>query len=207
MSQTGGKVNRNRFSPHRVSRVAKSRVKCRSKTMGNKKQSLKACKFANDLQALTMFNTMTWDIKKDPESATFSVEGETVKLVDNPKILDFPWCCGEIRLLLPLAKKDGHTSMMVFYQTRVRGGAKGVTFGDLIFTIHNFYHFVHVTAGDLTYIALSNPARVKAQKELEQFYKDDESIYNLSFIQFHDKQTNFGGLIHQHDNLYTLRLV
>lgn len=102
---------------------------------------------------------------------------------------------------------DDSTSMIIYYQESVKGNkGKGVTFGDILTKIYNFYHVTKIMPGDLTYVSVSDKMRSFAEKALHAYYTDKNSLNSLRFIHFLGDQTKFGGLKNQHDNVYSVRL-
>ena len=159
------------------------------------------CQNATDADVLVTINSMRWDIQHYPEDAMLN----NMSLRENSALGDLEWCGGDLKLLLPIVTVYDDTSMIVYYQQRLRKAR--ITIRDILNLIYKFYNDTKVIPGDLTYISVTETMRHFAETSLNNYYKDPGSIDSLRFVHFMGGQTKFGGLKHQREDLYTLRLI
>lgn len=147
-----------------------------------------------------LFNKIEWNVDQDIQNATLEGQNATIE----PTWLDVEWCSGGMKLLLPVSKRDAEgRSLMVFYQQTVP--RRNVRFGDVLYTIWSFYNQERVLSEDLTYISISDTMKKFAEQQLERYVVDP--AITLKFAQFVSPQTRFGELVHQKENIYSLKLV
>ena len=146
-----------------------------------------------------------WTVNQSPDKSSVNCEPKFYGMTSTGY--------NEIKLLLPIMPEDGDPSLVVYYQDTVVGKPvqrsrrnEDVTYGELLFKIWEFYNLVPVTYADLEYISVVDTMKTFADNELEKIKTDFSRLSTLHFVDFLRNHVKFDGVVHQGDNVFTVKL-
>lgn len=156
------------------------------------KPRLYSCSHSPYKDALMQLNNIDWNITDFPDD------------VLSYKILDYPWCSGELKLLLPIMPVQEDSSMIVYFQLKIN--KRKVSVSDILYTIWRFYNEDVVEKEDLAYAGISNSMKSFAAEVSKRYNSNLEIRNSLRFVHFVGKQTKFKSLKYHEKNIYILQL-